>query len=269
MRKRGNSVISSCPAAGAAVGLILCVLSTPAAAQGLFESFLGELGRALSGPPPAPPSGARAFTDPFTELHDTLTERRGRPEQHERDERVVAERDYGPSKAFCVRTCDGRYLPVQSRPGMSAAQACQAFCPASQTRLYAGSNIDYAVARDGSRYAALPNAYVYRRQLVDGCTCNGRDAFGLANIEIDNDPTLRRGDVVATSNGLVAYTGDDNRRPDFTPVESYSGFSRSYRETLSDIRVTPPSAVNHSPVKLPLTTGSTGDITMRSAKLDE
>jgi hypothetical protein len=152
---------------------------------------------------------------------------------------------------------------------MSAAQACQAFCPASDTRLFAGSNIDYAVARDGSRYAALPNAYVYRRQLVEGCTCNGRDAFGLANIDIANDPTLRRGDVVATSEGLVAYTGDGNRRADFTPVESYAGFSKSYRETLSEIRVTPPGVINYTPVRAPLTTGSTGDITMRSASLDE
>lgn len=263
MCKRTHSVAFSCSVAVAAA-LVVCLATTPpAAAQGFLESFFGGLSRALSAPAPS----ARAFTDPFTELHDTLTDRRDRNRQP--DERVVViDRDYGPSKAFCVRTCDGRYFPVESRPGLSAAQACQAFCPASETRLYAGSNIDYARASDGSRYAALPNAYLYRRQLVAGCTCNGRDAFGLATIDVGNDPTLRRGDVVATSEGLVAYAGEGNRGADFTPVESYPGFSRSYRATLSEIRVTPPGALNYSPVKLPLTTGSLGDGTLRSAQLD-
>jgi hypothetical protein len=160
-----------------------------------------------------------------------------------------------------------RPLLSGAQPGMSTAQACQALRPATETRLYSGSNIDCAVARDGSGYAAMPNAYVYRKQLVDGCTCNGRDAFGLARIDVTNEPTLRRGDVVATREGLVAYAGDRNQRADFTPVESYPGFSRSYRETLSDIRVMPPSAVNYTPVTVPLTTGAADSAGMRSAQL--
>jgi hypothetical protein len=138
-----------------------------------------------------------------------------------------------------VRICDGRYFPVQSRPGMSAAQTCETFCPASETRLYAGTNIDYAIARDGSRYASMQNAYVYRKHVVAGCTCSGRDPFGLAHIDVKDDPTLRRGDVVVTREGLVAFTGDRNQRAGFTPVQSYPGFSRRYRETLSDIRIMP------------------------------
>ena len=84
----------------------------------------------------------------------------------------------------------------------AAAQACHAFCPAAETRLYSGSSIDHAAASDGSRYADLPNAFAYRKQLVAGCTCNGRDPFGLAQIDPKADPTLKAGDVVATNKGL-------------------------------------------------------------------
>lgn len=263
MRMGKNSRRVRLSAGAMAAGLGICVLSAPATAEGLFANFFGELQMALRGESALPPARRHAIGHPVSRLH------RATSDQSRRSERVVVtDRDFGPARAFCVRTCDGRYFPVRSRPGMSTAQACQAFCPATETRLYAGSNIDYAVARDGSSYAAMPNAYVYRKQLVDGCSCNGRNAFGLAQIDVKNDPTLRRGDVVATREGLVAYAGDRNQRADFTPVESYPGFSRSYRETLSDIRIMPPSTVNYTPVTVPLTTGATDDAAaMRSAQL--
>ena len=104
----------------------------------------------------------------------------------------------GPASAYCVRTSDGFYFPVRSQAGLSAADACHAFCPASRTRLYSGGGIDNAVAADGSRYADLDTAFLYRKQLVADATCNGRDRFGLARIDVKTDPTLRPGDIVAT-----------------------------------------------------------------------
>ncbi len=56
--------------------------------------------------------------------------------------------------------------------------------------------------RDGSRYSDLPNAFAYRQKMVGGCSCNGKTAFGLANIDVKTDPTLRQGDIVATAGGL-------------------------------------------------------------------
>ena len=97
------------------------------------------------------------------------------------------------------------------------------------------------MARDGRRYADLPNAYAYRRHLVAGCTCNGRDAFGLAPIAPLSDPTLKPGDVVATGEGLVAFTGGKRANADFTPVRDYSRFSKSYRDKLSAMRIAPPT----------------------------
>ncbi len=36
------------------------------------------------------------------------------------------------------------------------------------------------------------------------CTCNGRDAFGLASFDVKNDPTLRPGDIVSTKDGFCS-----------------------------------------------------------------
>ena len=61
-----------------------------------------------------------------------------------------------------------------------ASAVCNNFCPASETKVVYGSNIDDAVTDNGKPYSELPNAFRYRTEMVDGCTCNGRDQFGLA-----------------------------------------------------------------------------------------
>jgi hypothetical protein len=88
--------------------------------------------------------------------------------------------------------------------------------------VYFGAEIDGSVARDGTRYASLENAFLYRKQLVANCTCNGRDAFGLAPFQMATDPTLRPGDIVVTNTGLMAYTGKSGPAGAFTPVDPAS-----------------------------------------------
>ncbi|MFZ0809765.1 MAG: DUF2865 domain-containing protein, partial [Bradyrhizobium sp.] len=118
----------------------------------------------------------------------------------------------GSSQAYCVRTCDGRYFPISTSGNQSRAASCNSFCPASETKLVYGSNIDTAVTEGGKPYSELPNAFRYRDELVDGCTCNGKDPTGLAAVKIEDDPTLRRGDIVASNSGLmVAVHGADRR----------------------------------------------------------
>jgi len=113
---------------------------------------------------------------------------------------TIPEAGYG-GQAYCVRLCDGRYFPLQPHPTASPSQLCSAFCPASQTRIYRGNEIQTAVGPDGGRYAELKNAYLYRKTLVAGCTCNGKDSGGLVTLDASNDPTLRPGDTVATPEG--------------------------------------------------------------------
>lgn len=111
------------------------------------------------------------------------------------------------SSAYCVRSCDGRYFPLTATGGQSRAEACKSFCPASETKVVLGSDIDNAATETGKPYSELPNAFKYRTELVAGCTCNGKDGGGLAHISVENDPTLRKGDIVAGPDGLMVAGG--------------------------------------------------------------
>ncbi len=218
-------------AASAAVALSLAPLQA-ASAQNILQSLFGGFHRRA---PVSLPVNSRAFVDSFTALARAIDS----PPQPTRF-LPSAREERAPGTAFCVRSCDGFNFVVRANAGASAAQMCHAFCPGSETKLYSGSNIDYATTSDGSRYADLDTAYRYRKQLVAGCTCNGRDAFGLAHIDVNNDPTLKPGDVVATKDGLMAFTGAKDKVANFTPVESYGGFSKSYRDALAELKIAPP-----------------------------
>jgi len=122
--------------------------------------------------------------------------------------------------AFCVRSCDGKYFPLM-HGAASPAQMCQAFCPASPTKVFFGSGIDSAYSASGERYGDSENAFAYRKALRADCTCNGHNPGGLAPVDLAMDGSLRPGDVLATTDGLVAYSGirvGHDRTPDFTPV---------------------------------------------------
>ncbi len=220
-----------------AAGLLTFASLAPACAQGIFERIFGGLRHAVQAPAGLP-ANISAFADPFAGMRHPNT-----PSQ---------QAGAGPASGYCVRTSDGFYFPVQAYAGVSAADACRTFCPGSQTRLYSGSGIDHAFASDGSRYVDLDTAFLYRKQLVAGSTCNGRDPFGLARVDVNTDPTLRPGDVVATKTGLVALTGMKNKVADFTPIDGYRGVPKSTRDKLSDVRIMPPNpgAPNVTPVTL-------------------
>ena len=118
---------------------------------------------------------------------------------------------YGGGQAYCVRTCDGRYFPLTASDNQSRAATCGQLCPASETQVVYGSGIDNAATENGKPYSQLPNAFRYRNELVAGCTCNGKDQTGLAQIKVEDDPTLRKGDIVAGENGLVVAERADRR----------------------------------------------------------
>jgi hypothetical protein len=65
------------------------------------------------------------------------------------------------------------------------------------------------------------------------------------------DPTLRNGDVIATDDGFVAYSGNHKKTADnFTPINSASGVPAEARRELAQTRIVPaastpaPSATN-------------------------
>src|SRR5262249_35308492 len=136
---------------------------SPASAEGLFDFLFGG-----ATAPQARPSSF--FADPFG-TNPPPAAQPTRP--------AVA----GSGPAFCVRSCDGKYFPLM-RGNTSPAQICQAFCPASPTKVYFGAHIDSATAANGERYADTENAFAYRKALRADCTCNGRHPAGLAPVDL-------------------------------------------------------------------------------------
>jgi hypothetical protein len=185
----------------AALAVAGILAATPAAQA---RDFLSALFGAFSDNPALAPSvPQRSAPLPFASEGDFF----GRPAEQARPRISV-----GGGQAYCVRTCDGRYFPITAGDGQSRAASCNSFCPASETKVVYGSSIDHAATENGKPYAELPNAFRYRNELVAGCTCNGKDQIGLAPVRIEDDPTLRKGDIVAGSNGLVVASRAADRR---------------------------------------------------------
>ena len=213
----------------AAAVLLGSVMLTPhvASAEGLFDFLFGGTQKQQQRQAPAQ---ANFFADPF-----------GLNQQAAPPPRPVAS---GSGPAFCVRSCDGKYFPLM-RGNASPVHMCQAFCPASVTKVYFGSTIDGASSSTGERYADSENAFAYRKALRADCTCNGRDPAGLAPVDLTLDTSLRPGDVIATTSGLVAYSGVKNgagQTAEFTPVASYPGLTADVRARLGEIKVAPVTA---------------------------
>jgi len=190
-------------ALGAAALLCVCSLAPAAQAQDFFSTLFGGFG----GGRPAAPYIPLPFADEGV---------RHAPSPGEAHPRYA-----GSGQAYCVRTCDGRYFPISASGNQSRAASCNSFCPAAETKVVYGSAIDTAATENGKPYTELPNAFRYRDEIVAGCTCNGKDQIGLAPVKIENDPTLRKGDIVAGDNGLqVAGRGADKRGAslNFSPV---------------------------------------------------
>jgi hypothetical protein len=124
----------------------------------------------------------------------------------------------GHGVAFCVRLCDGQHFPMEKMANATPADTCRAICPHATTKVFYGSEIGGAVAQDGQQYTALPTAFIYRKQLVANCTCNGTDSLGLASFDVKTDPTLRPGDIVSTGDGLLSYTGKSGQGGAFAPL---------------------------------------------------
>jgi hypothetical protein len=191
------------------VGAIIavCVLSAAPTAQGrdFFTALFGEFS---DNPALAPARPERSGPLPFASEGDASS----RPAPPARPRVSYYSGDGGGDQAYCVRTCDGRYFPITAGDGQSRAASCNSFCPASETKVVYGSSIDSATTEKGKSYSELPNAFRYRNELVAGCTCNGKDQLGLAPVKIEDDPTLRKGDIVAGANGLVVAARVSDRR---------------------------------------------------------
>ena len=188
-----------------ALAALLLIGPESACAQGFFDFLFGGLQRPAPPqhnlPPPVPNVGRVA---PVPLAHESVSEGGST----------------GHAVAHCVRLCDGQHFPIERMVNATPADICHANCPYSKTKVFFGSEIGGAVASDGQHYGNLDTAFLYRKQLVAQCTCNGRDAFGIVSIDVKSDPTLRPGDIVSTNEGLLAFTGKSGHGASFTPVDA-------------------------------------------------
>lgn len=185
---------------------IMTASAGSATAQGLFDFLFNAFRR-----PAALPN---SYADPAA--RDAVPDR-----PHQRMRSSSGSSSGGASSgsvSYCVRLCDGRHFPINYRADVTPVETCNAFCPATKTKVFSGSSIDEATANDGKAYKDLPAAFTYREKVVSDCTCNGKEPFGLAQIDVKNDPTLRPGDIVATRDGLMTASGSGSRVA-FTPIK--------------------------------------------------
>lgn len=87
--------------------------------------------------------------------------------------------DGGTYRTLCVRSCDGFFFPISfsttSDNFEKDAAQCQAMCPGTNAQLYVhhnpGEDASAMVSIDGARYSDLENAFLYRTEYVEGCSC--------------------------------------------------------------------------------------------------
>jgi len=185
--------------AGIALVVVLCAMPLSAQAGDFFSTLFGAFGGHRPGPPVALPFANE--TPPGDAPRARVSYGGGGP-------------------AWCVRTCDGRHFPVAGTDNQSRQASCNSLCPAGNTEVVYGNDIDHAATASGKPYSQLPNAFRYRTEAVAGCTCTGKDQAGLAPVSIENDPTLRRGDIVAGADGLVIANTSGGKKAElnFTPA---------------------------------------------------
>lgn len=205
-------------------------IALPETASG--QTFYTIRGGPRDAPPP-PFARQERYSNPFSDFFGLFRNRDADREDEEKNKSTFGN--------YCVRTCDGKFFPVNrgQRNDVQYSQICNAMCPAAATKIFSGAGIENAVATDGQKYMSLPNALAYRTRIVPGCTCNGRDPFGVVSVDLENDPTLRPGDIVVRPQGIAVYQGDISRNKEahFTPFRQARGLSPALVKQLAAIRI--------------------------------
>ncbi|WP_229186766.1 DUF2865 domain-containing protein [Bradyrhizobium oropedii] len=133
---------------------------------------------------------------------------------------ITTRSQLGGRQNFCVRTCDGRFFPLSRVSEAADIRTCEAACPAAEVKLYSGSDIDSARTEEGETYKTLANAFRFQREIVPQCSCSAGASTGLTPIAIEDDMTLRTGDIVAADDGfkIAAISGGQRRSVLFRPL---------------------------------------------------
>ena len=235
-------------------------LATPTLAQSFFETLFGSPKQVMPLPngyrtpdrllPPGSmlPSGVNG-APPYT------IRQMPQPRRDGDDDDGAAARANDRSRGYrtvCVRMCDGFYWPVSFSTPRSRlyrdATVCSASCGTEAKLFHFASNggqIEDAVDLTGRVYGRLPNAFKYRKALVQGCACRP---------EPWSEAEVNRHQVYALNDGTAK--GDvtpPTRRAEY-PVSGPSGTQQN--AMVSDAKEDVPTtaaAIKSDPVVAPTT----------------
>lgn len=130
-------------------------------------------------------------------------------------------------RTLCVRSCDGYYFPVSFSTLPSNftqdTQRCQSSCAApAELFVYRnpGEEPEQMVSSDGSQaYANLPNAWRYRKEFINGCSCKQAEydptEIAAANEKAAAEAAEKAGGTPPPGGG--AQFADDKDQPKRTP----------------------------------------------------
>lgn len=155
---------------------------------------------------------------------------------------------------MCVRLCDGFYFPISHgvRRGRlyQDSRSCMRRCDGEARLFYYktdGGSVEMMVDMAGRAYADLPNAFRYRKALVNGCACKpapwsveakaqhqgyaAQAAQNKANAEIERDDRIDREARMAGANrGYDDGHGDEGGQyQDFPPRSQRPEFYSRWR----------------------------------------
>ncbi len=204
-------------------------LSTPTFAQSFLETLFGAPKQAMPLPNGyrtlnrlLPPGGMHPSG--LNGAHRYTIRQMPQPRRDGDDDDGAAARAKDRSHGYrtvCVRMCDGFYWPVSFSTPRSRlyrdATVCSSSCGAEAKLFHfasSGGQIDDAVDLTGRAYSRLPNAFRYRKSLVQGCTCRPEP---WSEAEID------RHHVYALNNGTVKSEANPPARRVEYPVPTPSG----------------------------------------------
>ena len=157
----------------AAMALSVLGVSAPGAhAQSFLQNLFGNLfTSAPASPHPAP---APVIVEPAPASISLGSLYLAKPYPAYENQKISRSGHY---RTYCVRQCDGYYFPIDSSASPStfdeADQKCQNRCRGAQL-FYLPKNsteIEEMVDLRGRRYDEMPTAFVYRKTLIDGCSC--------------------------------------------------------------------------------------------------
>ena len=152
----------------------------------------------------------------------------------------------GSGPAFCVRSCDGKYFPLMRGNASPVADVPGVLPGQRRPRC---SSAPPSTAPTAAPASAMPTARTpspTARRCAPTAPATAAIPPGLAPVDLTLDTSLRPGDVIATTDGLVAYSGvrvGNDQTAEFTPVASYPGLTADVRARLGEMKVAPvPSA---------------------------